>query len=69
MDEILRVDSIYLEKEKRIIIKDLSFSVPRHSISAILGRNGANKLILIHFCSFVLPCHEFLGRVFNFLSL
>ena len=43
MDEILRVDSIYLGKEKRIIIKDLSFSVPRHSISAILGRNGAGK--------------------------
>lgn len=43
MDEILRANSIYLEKDKRIIIKNLTFSVPRHSIAAILGRNGAGK--------------------------
>jgi Fe-S cluster assembly ATP-binding protein len=46
MNEILRVDNIYLEKEKRVIIKDLSFSVPKYSISAILGRNGAGKTSL-----------------------
>jgi Fe-S cluster assembly ATP-binding protein len=43
MDEILRANSIYLEKDKRTIIKNLTFSVPRYSISAILGRNGAGK--------------------------
>ncbi len=38
MDEILIANSIYLEKDKGIIIKNLTFSVPRHSISVILDK-------------------------------
>lgn len=41
--EILRVDKISLNLEKRQILKDLSISVKEGTIHSILGSNAAGK--------------------------
>ncbi|MEJ2512727.1 MAG: ATP-binding cassette domain-containing protein [Anaerolineales bacterium] len=43
MDELLTVNNIHTYIGQFLILEDVSFSVPKGSITVLLGRNGAGK--------------------------
>lgn len=61
MDEIVRVENLYVIFGEFAAVKDVSFSVPRGEIFGFLGANGAGKTTTIRVLCGLLPASK--GKV------